>query len=157
MCTLVRKTVLWYTNTWTYFHTNFKIFNTVYKVIFAPGNIFALLHLQPVSPRLEFAQTQFCLTKNNLRHWDSPSLIFASWQPNERGEIKTGANISMYIVDNIWDNTKNTQSLLGAARSQHQWSVHSTFIQLELDFYLLPLHFCNLSVHPKKVNTFWKV
>lgn len=34
--------------------------------------IFALSHLQTVSSPLEFAQTQLCLKRNNLRHWKSP-------------------------------------------------------------------------------------
>lgn len=48
---------------------------TVYRVIFRPC-YFALLHLQTVSPRLNFAQTHFCI-RDNLGHWNSPCLKFA--------------------------------------------------------------------------------
>lgn len=41
---------------------NDKIEHTVYSVIFA------LLYLQTGPPSLEFAQTQFCLKGDNLRH-----------------------------------------------------------------------------------------
>uniref|UniRef100_K1PC66 Uncharacterized protein n=1 Tax=Magallana gigas TaxID=29159 RepID=K1PC66_MAGGI len=64
--------------------------------------IFALLHLRTVSPRLEFAQTQLCLKKDNMRPWNSPSLKFRSLATKvKRGENKTGANIPCTHVQYI--------------------------------------------------------
>lgn len=46
----------------------------LYTVLFSPRVIFILLHLQMVSPHLNFTQTQLC-TKEIL--WYLPSLKFA--------------------------------------------------------------------------------
>lgn len=54
--------------------------------LFSPRGLYTPLHLQAVSPRLEFAQTQLCLKKDNMRHWHSPSLKFARWQRGRKGQ-----------------------------------------------------------------------
>lgn len=66
--------------------------------LFSPRVMFALLHMQIVSPCLEFDQALLCLKRYNLKHWNSPRFIFARWRP---GENKTGriliCIIYMYI------------------------------------------------------------
>lgn len=66
--------------------------------LFSPRVMFALLHMQVVSPCLEFDQALLCLKRYNLKHWNSPRFIFARWRP---GENKTGrifiCIIYMYI------------------------------------------------------------
>lgn len=64
----------------------------VYSVILTRV-IFVLLHMQTISPCLEFTQTQLSLKRYNMRHWKSPSFKITCWK---------GANISgmggMYTV-----------------------------------------------------------
>lgn len=66
--------------------------------LFSPRVMFALLHMQIVSPCLEFDQALLCLKRYNLKHWNSPRFIFARWRP---GENKMGrifiCIIYMYI------------------------------------------------------------
>lgn len=54
-------------------------FALVYKRLFSPHVIFALLHLQTLVPSLEFKDT-LGYQRNNLLHWYLPSLKFARWQ-----------------------------------------------------------------------------
>lgn len=49
---------------------------TVNKIIFAQCNFRPSTHANSLTCP-EFAQTQLCLNKDNLRHWKSPSLQFA--------------------------------------------------------------------------------
>lgn len=57
---------------------------TVHRVIFAPSNVCP----STVLPRLEFTKIQFCLKKNNLIPWNSPSLYFCPMRARAKGEIK---------------------------------------------------------------------
>lgn len=70
----------------------------LYTKLFSPRVMFALLHMQVVSPCLEFDQALLYLKRYNLKHWNSPRFIFARWRP---GENKTGrifiCIIYMYI------------------------------------------------------------
>lgn len=61
----------------------------LYTGLFLPCVIFTLLHLQIVSPSLEFDQTQLCFK----RHW-----ILVADNRGKRGENKSGANNSLYTI-----------------------------------------------------------
>lgn len=50
----------------------------LYTGLFSPRLIFAHLRLQTVSLRLEFAQKQLSLKRDNKKHLNLPSLKFAS-------------------------------------------------------------------------------
>lgn len=73
-------------NFWNKFSSKF-FQQLLYTGFFSPCVIFALLHLLIVSPCHEFAQTQLCYQKDNIRHWISPSLKFACWQQGLKGRI----------------------------------------------------------------------
>lgn len=84
----------------------------LYAGLFLHHVIFSLLHLQMISPCLEFALTKVWLKRDNLKHWlilissslrkcgsDYCCLGFKLPADNkgERSENKTGVNISLYI------------------------------------------------------------
>lgn len=71
---------------------------TVYRVIFAPCFFFLLLHLQMVLPHLKFAQTWLCIKEIAWNIGICPVLNSPADNEVERGENKTGANISLYTV-----------------------------------------------------------
>lgn len=73
-----------------------------YTRLFSPRVVFALPHLQTVSTRFEFANTQLCIKKDNRRHWNSPTEVFnspAGYKGEGGGGDKTGATISLYTID----------------------------------------------------------
>lgn len=77
---------------------------TVYKVI-SPRVMFTLLHMQIVSPCLEFDQALLCLKRYNLRLWNSSRFIFARRRP---GENKTGRIFICIIYSHVYWRLSNT-------------------------------------------------
>lgn len=69
----------------------------LYTWLFSPRVIFVHLHSLTVSHHLQFAKTESFLKKDNMRHWNFPSLKFTPPAGNE-GENKMGVNISLYTV-----------------------------------------------------------
>lgn len=56
----------------------------LYTGFFSPRVIFGPFHLQTPSPRLEFAKTQFCLKRDNLRHRNLPSFKYTRSQRGQK-------------------------------------------------------------------------
>lgn len=66
--------------------------------LFSPRVMFALVHMQIVSPCLEFDQALLCLKRYNLRQWNSSRFIFADDQAKiKRGEYLFVLYTVMYI------------------------------------------------------------
>lgn len=73
--------------------------------LFSPRVMFALLHMQIVSPCLEFDQALLCLKRYDLRHWNSSRFIFARRRP---GENKTGRIFICIIYSHVYWRLSNT-------------------------------------------------
>lgn len=60
-------------------------YEILYTGLFSHREIFVLLHLQTLSPRLELVQTKLCLKRDSLIHWNSSSFKFVRWQRGRKG------------------------------------------------------------------------
>lgn len=70
----------------------------LYLGLFSPRVIFGLLHLEAVSPRIEFVQKQLFLKRNNFRNRNSQSLKFTFWQRGRKGRTLFPVYSMKYIL-----------------------------------------------------------
>lgn len=112
----------------------------LYTGLFSLRVIFALLHLQSASSYLQFAHTQLWQKRYYLWQWHLPSLKFALNNEGEKGENKTGVNISLNTVADFLESNFLASSMM---YGQYIWKKKCMHIlQINLFF----LFFFNTSI-----------
>lgn len=112
----------------------------LYTGLFSLRVIFALLHLQSASSYLQFAHTQLWQKRYYLWQWNLPSLKFALNNEGEKGENKTGVNISLNTVADFLESNFLASSMM---YGQYIWKKNACISCKSIFFFSL---FFNTSI-----------
>lgn len=111
----------------------------LYTGLFSLRVIFALLHLQSASSYLQFAHTQLWQKRYYLWQWNLPSLKFALNNEGEKGENKTGVNISLNTVADFLESNFLASSMMYGQYIWKKKCMHILQINLFFLFFLIPV------------------